>query len=103
MKQDKFSPQLAGFGDKFSQVGSKLRELFGKVTGNLAEQGGEAGGSTRLYLGAGGAALVLIALVIFGYVYYTASGVTNAVQNASELRVLSQNLAKNALEAAAGN
>ncbi|HEY0664161.1 MAG TPA: methyl-accepting chemotaxis protein, partial [Thiobacillaceae bacterium] len=100
---DKFSPQLAGFGDKFSQVGSKLRELFGKVKGNLAEQGGEAGGSTRLYLGAGGAALVLVALIIFGYAYYTASGVTNAVQNASELRVLSQKLAKNALEAAAGN
>ncbi len=107
MKQVQLPPQMAGFGQKLAQVGAKVREVIARMRGNLgeiAEQGAsEQGGNVRLYLGAAGGALVLAALVIFGIVYFRAAGVTGAVQNASELRVLSQNLAKNALEAAAGN
>ncbi len=101
MKQDKFSSQFNGIGEKLSQVGGKIRALLGGVASAAESGGGESG--SRLYLGVAGGALLLIALAIFGYVYVSASNVTGAVQDASELRVLSQNIAKNALEAAAGN
>lgn len=107
MKQVQLPPQLAKFRETFAGVGAKVRQTFGKVKGNLdelAQQGaGESGGSVRLVLGAVGGLMVLSALVIFAWAGLSSAGVTGAVQNASELRVLSQNLAKNALEAAAGN
>ncbi len=102
MKQVQLSP-LGQFRGRFARVGASVRELLSKVTGNAGGAAEQGAGGLRGYLGVGGALLVAIALAIFGVVYTQSAGVTDAVRDASELRVLSQNLAKNALEAAAGN
>lgn len=103
MNKIQLPPQLAGVGEKLRQIGASLRGIFDRSGGGLGDTESDAGGSQRQALGIAGASLVLIALAIFGWVYYSSAGVTAAVQSASELRVLSQNVAKNALEAAAGN
>ncbi len=107
MKQKQPPTQPDRLRDLIAQAGLKARELFGRARstfGVLAEQGAsESGGGVRFYLGAGGALLLVIAFGILVSVYVAAANVTGAIQDASELRVLSQSLAKNALEAAAGN
>lgn len=105
MKQIQLPSQLAGLGERLGQMGGSLREVFSRLRGQMPDGAGEgeSAGGQRQMLGVGGAALVLVALGIFAWVYASSAAVTSAVQSASELRVLSQNIAKNALEAVAGN
>src|SRR5690554_5277394 len=66
-------------------------------------RGGADGGSFTLALYAGAVIAVLLAVFNFSYLAVQADVAKDNITYASELRVVSQQIAKNALEAAAGN
>src|SRR5690554_5629080 len=66
-------------------------------------RGGADGGSFTLALYAGAVIAVLLAVFNFSYLAIQANVAKDNITYASELRVVSQQIAKNALEAAAGN
>jgi twitching motility protein PilJ len=102
MKQLNLPPQIR---DAFAKIGASLRGLTGRAAGGGEhhEAPSDAGANQRNVLLLLGGAAIVFSLGLFLVVFMGGAGVTSAVRDASELRVLSQNLAKNALEAAAGN
>ena len=74
-------------------------------SGALLEKlrGGSGGGTLNIALYVGLAIFVLLALANFLLSATTANKAQENITRASEMRVISQQIAKNALEAAAGN